>query len=138
MMRRRVPTTKGSSGPTIAKSGTIDATDTLPIPADSDLLSISEKVAADETRGKMDGLSGAAAQPLLSSTAATTGRRSYGGTTSLDGHVDDTSAMAKTMSRRTQWLVFAVASGACAAFNGVFAKLYVCLALVEFGESVDG
>ncbi|KAI9798021.1 MAG: hypothetical protein M1835_005024 [Candelina submexicana] len=28
-----------------------------------------------------------------------------------------------TVSRRTQWLAFAVASGACAAFNGVFAKL---------------
>jgi hypothetical protein len=31
----------------------------------------------------------------------------------------------KNMSRRSQWLVLAVASGACAAFNGVFAKLYV-------------
>ena len=29
------------------------------------------------------------------------------------------------MSRRSQWLILAVASGACAAFNGVFAKLYV-------------
>lgn len=28
-------------------------------------------------------------------------------------------------SARTQWMFFAVASGACAAFNGVFAKLYV-------------
>ena len=26
-------------------------------------------------------------------------------------------------SARTQWMFFAVASGACAAFNGVFAKL---------------
>lgn len=26
-------------------------------------------------------------------------------------------------SVRTQWIFFAVASGACAAFNGVFAKL---------------
>ena len=29
------------------------------------------------------------------------------------------------MSRRSEWLILAVASGACAAFNGVFAKLYV-------------
>lgn len=29
------------------------------------------------------------------------------------------------MSRKSQWIVLAVASGACAAFNGVFAKLYV-------------
>lgn len=27
--------------------------------------------------------------------------------------------------RQNQWIVLAVASGACAAFNGVFAKLYV-------------
>lgn len=27
-------------------------------------------------------------------------------------------------SVRSQWMFFAVASGACAAFNGVFAKLY--------------
>lgn len=31
----------------------------------------------------------------------------------------------QNMSRRSQWLILAVASGACAAFNGVFAKLYV-------------
>lgn len=29
------------------------------------------------------------------------------------------------MSRKSQWIILAVASGACAAFNGVFAKLYV-------------
>jgi hypothetical protein len=27
------------------------------------------------------------------------------------------------LSRKSQWIVLAVASGACAAFNGVFAKL---------------
>ncbi len=32
-----------------------------------------------------------------------------------------------TWSRRNQWIAYALASGACAAFNGVFAKLYVCL-----------
>ena len=30
---------------------------------------------------------------------------------------------AGSWSIRTQWIFFAVASGACAAFNGVFAKL---------------
>jgi len=30
-----------------------------------------------------------------------------------------------TWTRRNQWIVLAIASGACAAFNGVFAKLYV-------------
>lgn len=29
------------------------------------------------------------------------------------------------ISRKSQWILLAVASGACAAFNGVFAKLYV-------------
>ena len=29
----------------------------------------------------------------------------------------------KSWSVRTQWMFFALASGACAAFNGVFAKL---------------
>ncbi|KAH6895257.1 hypothetical protein B0T10DRAFT_211448 [Thelonectria olida] len=33
------------------------------------------------------------------------------------------SDMAASLSGRTQWIFFAVASGACAAFNGVFAKL---------------
>ena len=32
-----------------------------------------------------------------------------------------------TMDKRSAWMVFAVASGTCAAFNGVFAKLYVAL-----------
>lgn len=29
----------------------------------------------------------------------------------------------QNMSRKSQWIILAVASGACAAFNGVFAKL---------------
>jgi hypothetical protein len=29
------------------------------------------------------------------------------------------------LSKKSQWIVLAIASGACAAFNGVFAKLYV-------------
>jgi hypothetical protein len=31
------------------------------------------------------------------------------------------------LSRKSQWIILAVTSGACAAFNGVFAKLYVPL-----------
>jgi hypothetical protein len=37
-----------------------------------------------------------------------------------DGEMD-----LSNMSRKSQWIILAVASGACAAFNGVFAKLYV-------------
>jgi hypothetical protein len=33
----------------------------------------------------------------------------------------------KDLSRKSQWIALAVMSGACAAFNGVFAKLYVIL-----------
>jgi hypothetical protein len=31
----------------------------------------------------------------------------------------------ENLSKKSQWIVLAIASGACAAFNGVFAKLYV-------------
>ncbi|RYP37212.1 hypothetical protein DL767_003031 [Monosporascus sp. MG133] len=39
---------------------------------------------------------------------------------------------------RNQWVVFAVASGACAAFNGVFAKLLVssCLLASALGDAI--
>jgi len=41
-----------------------------------------------------------------------------------DADADADAAMApEAWSRRNRWIVFAVASGACAAFNGVFAKL---------------
>lgn len=40
-----------------------------------------------------------------------------------DDGQEDKDKMLDTMSRRSQWIVLAVASGACAAFNGVFAKL---------------
>lgn len=40
--------------------------------------------------------------------------------------VEDTANTSGTMRyiRQNQWMVLAIASGACAAFNGVFAKLY--------------
>ncbi|KAJ0162649.1 hypothetical protein CTA2_4224 [Colletotrichum tanaceti] len=37
--------------------------------------------------------------------------------------VDDETPESMSWARRNQWIVLAVASGACAAFNGVFAKL---------------
>lgn len=39
---------------------------------------------------------------------------------------DDDMPSTRNWSTRTQWIFFAIASGACAAFNGVFAKLSVC------------
>ncbi|KAK3323644.1 hypothetical protein B0T19DRAFT_426612 [Cercophora scortea] len=42
----------------------------------------------------------------------------------LDGtSTDDAPVVSESWARRNQWIVFALASGACAAFNGVFAKL---------------
>jgi hypothetical protein len=38
---------------------------------------------------------------------------------------DDQAKEMENLSRKSQWIVLALASGACAAFNGVFAKLYV-------------
>ena len=37
----------------------------------------------------------------------------------------ETTAEMENLSKKSQWIVLALASGACAAFNGVFAKLYV-------------
>lgn len=44
-----------------------------------------------------------------------------------DGDEEEPTTTSSTMRyiRQNRWMVLAVASGACAAFNGVFAKLYV-------------
>jgi hypothetical protein len=39
--------------------------------------------------------------------------------------VEHSAESMENLSRKSQWIVLALASGACAAFNGVFAKLYV-------------
>ncbi|KPM43590.1 hypothetical protein AK830_g2966 [Neonectria ditissima] len=41
-------------------------------------------------------------------------------------------------SRRTQWVFFAVASGACAAFNGVFAKLATTEITTSLSNKIAG
>lgn len=41
------------------------------------------------------------------------------------GTEDDQAKEMENLSRKSQWIILAMASGACAAFNGVFAKLYV-------------
>jgi hypothetical protein len=47
-----------------------------------------------------------------------------------DGEMD-----LSNMSRKSQWIILAIASGACAAFNGVFAKLYVQETILEHYKS---
>lgn len=42
---------------------------------------------------------------------------------SVDKQEGDGSMEFKDLSRKSQWIALAVMSGACAAFNGVFAKL---------------
>ena len=39
------------------------------------------------------------------------------------GSEEEQEVEAKSWARRNEWIVFALASGGCAAFNGVFAKL---------------
>ena len=58
----------------------------------------------------------AAAEPLLSSAVPPS---------SSTDPTSQTPDSKPSMSTKTPWLAYAVASGACAAFNGVFAKLYV-------------
>ncbi|KAM3065769.1 hypothetical protein ACMFMG_010005 [Clarireedia jacksonii] len=52
----------------------------------------------------------------------------------LEAEENDTAM--DNISRKTQWILLAVASGACAAFNGVFAKLTTTQLTTSFAESV--
>jgi hypothetical protein len=45
--------------------------------------------------------------------------------------VEDNQMNLSNLSRKSQWIILAIASGACAAFNGVFAKLYVPNSLLD-------
>ncbi|KAF8858284.1 hypothetical protein BDZ45DRAFT_400380 [Acephala macrosclerotiorum] len=76
-------------------------------------------------------------QPLLSSTTAPTKeveveQRSLSGrqadalsthAASISDEQEDGEDKMENLSRKSQWIVLAIASGGCAAFNGVFAKL---------------
>ncbi|KAI0888733.1 uncharacterized protein GGS22DRAFT_152235 [Annulohypoxylon maeteangense] len=53
-----------------------------------------------------------------------------------DGLADDSSMPSWTT--RNQWIVFAVASGACAAFNGVFAKLTTNDLSTHIAQGISG
>jgi len=50
---------------------------------------------------------------------------------------DDQAKEMENLSRKSQWIVLALASGACAAFNGVFAKLYVISLLFSVVRGSD-
>lgn len=61
-------------------------------------------------------------RPLLGRDAARTDRESDDHADAADD--DDGTEQKMGWVRQNQWIVLAIASGACAAFNGVFAKLY--------------
>ena len=46
------------------------------------------------------------------------------------GEAEEDEMNIQNMSRKSQWIILALASGGCAAFNGVFAKLYVYVILL--------
>lgn len=79
-------------------------------------------------------------QPLLSSTTvpakearkerqALSERHATSPTSQEASTLDEPDSKAKmeNLSKKSQWIILALASGGCAAFNGVFAKLYVIL-----------
>ncbi|QSZ34200.1 hypothetical protein DSL72_005789 [Monilinia vaccinii-corymbosi] len=51
---------------------------------------------------------------------------------------DGSEHMMENIGRKSQWILLAVASGACAAFNGVFAKLTTTQSTTSFAEHVAG
>jgi hypothetical protein len=93
----------------------------------------------------MEGTNDDPRQPLLGSTTASTKeepeqqalseRHATSSTSQTASNVDEAEADPKdemeNLSKKSQWIVLAVASGGCAAFNGVFAKLYVIFSFVS-------
>jgi hypothetical protein len=51
--------------------------------------------------------------------------RDHSSDSSREKRNEDHAKEMENLSRKSQWIVLALSSGACAAFNGVFAKLYV-------------
>ncbi|KAK6852424.1 hypothetical protein PG995_010975 [Apiospora arundinis] len=71
-------------------------------------------------------------------------RNVEGGTTDADSSSDSvrephtTPSAPASWATRNQWIVLAIASGACAAFNGVFAKLTTNNLTTNIAEAVSG
>ncbi len=59
--------------------------------------------------------------------ASLSGRHSASSPNTIPTQARDGEEDMENLSRKSQWIVLAIASGGCAAFNGVFAKLYVVL-----------
>lgn len=83
----------------------------------------SSKASTDVISSRRSGNSTGLRQRPAAVTAARHQQRSQG-QHSVSGSEKKTGIDAEmSFTRRNQWVVFAMASGACAAFNGVFAKL---------------
>ncbi|OTA95513.1 hypothetical protein M434DRAFT_202926 [Hypoxylon sp. CO27-5] len=65
------------------------------------------------------------------------GNNGGGPAASGDGTSEDSSTM-PSWTVRNRWIVFAVASGACAAFNGVFAKLTTNDLSTQIAQGISG
>jgi hypothetical protein len=54
-----------------------------------------------------------------------------------DNAVDEAAEMDRSnISHKSQWVALAITSGTCAAFNGVFAKLYVPLTTLFASKTI--
>jgi len=77
----------------------------------------------------MDFLSAASAQDQDSDNSSSDPER--------DNAVDETAEMDRSnISHKSQWVVLAITSGTCAAFNGVFAKLTTTALTTRIATSV--
>jgi hypothetical protein len=84
-----------------------------PIGAKKDHLSLSERHVVSSSS------SATAVEPI----AFVDGRSAIGEESNLRSEGEGSTQEMENLSRKSQWIVLALASGGCAAFNGVFAKL---------------
>ncbi|XXG99342.1 hypothetical protein Hte_005679 [Hypoxylon texense] len=99
---------KTQSGPTSNHSTLSTSSVPVPVPA----------TGAVRERRK-----GPVAVAAAAAAAATKQKKHNGPVPPADIGSQETETMPVSWATRNQWIVFAIASGACAAFNGVFAKL---------------
>lgn len=100
----------------------------------SDLLPSSTSVSAATTTARRRQVTAVSSNQKMTNdaggAAAAAARSSAEGV--RDAPTTTTTPVPTSWATQNQWIVLAVASGACAAFNGVFAKLYVLCAFAWF------
>ncbi|KAI0399540.1 hypothetical protein F4802DRAFT_34162 [Xylaria palmicola] len=91
-----------------------------------------------ELRRRRPGTAGPTVSPRAPENAAEAKKRSRGQGRVDDGGGDDGEDSDMPWTARSQWMVYAVASGACAALNGVFAKLTTNDLTSQIARGVSG